>query len=72
MNGINREFVAAEKPVWGVCAGLILLADRVVVSTGGTTSAPSSKKAEQQQQPLIGGLDVTVSRNHFGRQSASR
>ena len=68
MNDIIREFVAAEKPVWGVCAGLILLADRVVVSTGGTSNG---KKAEPQQ-PLIGGLDVTVSRNHFGRQSASR
>ena len=69
MNVITREFVVAEKPVWGVCAGLILLADRVVVSGG--TNAPSSKKADVQQ-PLIGGLDVTVSRNHFGRQSASR
>ena len=27
-----REFVAAKKPVWGVCAGLILLAEKVVVS----------------------------------------
>ena len=27
-----REFVVAKKPVWGVCAGLILLADNVVVS----------------------------------------
>ena len=55
--------MAAKKPVWGVCAGLILLAEKVVVS------GSDHKKTDQQ---LIGGLDVTVSRNYFGRQSASR
>jgi len=50
-----REWVQAGKPVWGTCAGLILLADRI---EGGWPGG----------QALIGGLDVTVSRNHFGRQ----
>jgi pyridoxal 5'-phosphate synthase pdxT subunit len=50
-----REWVQAGKPVWGTCAGLILLADRI---EGGRPGG----------QALIGGLDVTVSRNHFGRQ----
>ncbi|ROV95259.1 hypothetical protein VPNG_08955 [Cytospora leucostoma] len=54
-----REFVkAAQKPTWGTCAGLILLAE----------VANSTKKGGQE---LIGGLDVRVHRNHFGRQIES-
>ena len=51
-----REFAAA-KPTWGVCAGMILLADELAGSAA---------------QPLIGGLKVTVERNAFGRQIDSR
>lgn len=47
-----------RKPTWGTCAGLILLAE----------SANRTKKGGQE---LIGGLDVRVSRNHFGRQAQS-
>ncbi|ROV99423.1 hypothetical protein VMCG_06404 [Cytospora schulzeri] len=54
-----REFVkTARKPTWGTCAGLILLAEE----------ANSTKKGGQE---LIGGLDVRVHRNHFGRQIES-
>jgi 5'-phosphate synthase pdxT subunit len=49
-----RRLVADGRPVWGTCAGMILLAEDV-----------------GRQQPLVGGLDVTVSRNHFGRQTES-
>ena len=52
---INRIY---RKPVWGTCAGLILLAE----------SATRTKKGGQE---LIGGLDVRVNRNHFGRQVES-
>lgn len=51
-------FRVARKPVWGTCAGLILLAE----------SANRTKKGGQQ---LIGGLDVRVHRNYFGRQIES-
>jgi len=51
-----QEFVKT-KPVWGVCAGMILLADEALNT--------------QKGQMLVGGLRVTVSRNHFGRQSKS-
>jgi len=51
-----QQFVES-KPVWGVCAGMILLADEVL----------NVKKG----QPLLGGLRAEVSRNHFGRQSQS-
>ncbi|KAF8477120.1 SNO glutamine amidotransferase family-domain-containing protein [Kalaharituber pfeilii] len=54
-----REFVKlAQKPVWGTCAGMILLSER----------ANRTKRGGQQ---LIGGLDVCVNRNHFGRQVES-
>lgn len=48
----------AQKPTWGTCAGLILLSEE----------ANSTKKGGQE---LIGGLDVRVHRNHFGRQIES-
>ncbi|KAK3116362.1 Senecionine N-oxygenase [Teratosphaeriaceae sp. CCFEE 6253] len=54
-----RDFVTRDgKPVWGTCAGLILLAAR----------ADRSKATGQE---LIGGLDVRVRRNYFGRQVES-
>eukprot|EP00898_Chlorokybus_atmophyticus_P001491 jgi/Chlat1/2342/Chrsp17S02804 len=46
---------AAERPVWGTCAGLILLANKAYGQKEGG-------------QALIGGLDVTVHRNFFGSQ----
>jgi pyridoxal 5'-phosphate synthase pdxT subunit len=49
-----RERVAAGLPVYGSCAGMILLADRILAGTA--------------DQRTIGGLDVTVRRNAFGRQ----
>nr|OQO29831.1 hypothetical protein B0A51_01988 [Rachicladosporium sp. CCFEE 5018] len=53
-----RDFInVARKPIWGTCAGLILLAD--VVSGGGP-------KLEG-----FGGLAVEVRRNYFGRQVES-
>merc|ERR1711939_948937 len=54
-----RQFVKVDrKPTWGTCAGLILLAE----------AANATKKGGQE---LIGGLDVRVNRNHFGRQIES-
>lgn len=52
-----RESVAAGLPVLGTCAGMILLADRVVDGAEG--------------QETLGGIDMTVRRNAFGRQVAS-
>lgn len=54
-----RDYVkVSRKPVWGTCAGLILLAE-------------SANRTKQTGQELIGGLDVRVNRNHFGRQVES-
>ena len=58
-----RAFVSSGKyPVWGVCAGLIMLSDRV---TG------LAIDEHRDYQALIGGLNIDTHRNHFGRQSRS-
>ncbi|WP_095522657.1 pyridoxal 5'-phosphate synthase glutaminase subunit PdxT [Pseudofrankia inefficax] len=49
-----RDAVADGLPVYGSCAGMILLARDVLDG--------------RPDQPLIGGLDVVVRRNAFGRQ----
>jgi 5'-phosphate synthase pdxT subunit len=56
--GPLKEWVHSGRPTWGTCAGMILLAER---ATG----------QKQGGQPLLGGLDVTVNRNYFGRQTES-
>jgi 5'-phosphate synthase pdxT subunit len=52
-----RAAIIAGMPVYGTCAGLILLADRVTDGVAG--------------QESFGGLDVTVRRNAFGSQADS-
>ncbi|KAI9218286.1 putative glutamine amidotransferase subunit pdxT [Blastocladiella britannica] len=52
-----RAYVHAV-PVWGTCAGMILL----------STAAEHTKEGGQK---LLGALDVTVDRNAFGRQADS-
>lgn len=47
-----RKFADSGKPMFGTCAGLILLAAEVVDS----------------EQPHLGVMDVVVERNSFGRQ----
>lgn len=49
-----RKRIAAGMPVYGSCAGMILLADRIVDGAPG--------------QETFGGIDMTVRRNAFGRQ----
>ena len=49
-----RARMDAGMPVFGSCAGMILLADRIVDGTAG--------------QETFGGIDMTVRRNAFGRQ----
>lgn len=49
-----RELIGQGLPVFGSCAGMILLADRI---EGGTAD-----------QRTLGGMDVVVRRNAFGRQ----
>ncbi len=54
-----RAAIKGGLPVYGSCAGMILLADRLT-NGGGADGI--------EGQPTIGGLDVLVRRNAFGRQ----
>jgi 5'-phosphate synthase pdxT subunit len=47
-----RRWAEERRPIWGTCAGLILLA----------------KDAGAHDQPLLGLMDLVVRRNAFGRQ----
>lgn len=49
-----RDRIAAGLPVYGSCAGMILLADRLADGATG--------------QQTLGGMDILVRRNAFGRQ----
>ncbi|KAG2733758.1 hypothetical protein G9P44_003283 [Scheffersomyces stipitis] len=48
------DYVKSEKPIWGTCAGLIFLSKQL--------------KNGRVGQKLLGGLNVEVTRNAFGRQ----
>ena len=47
-----KQFAQAKKPIFGTCAGLVLLA----------------KEIEGQDAAHLGVMDITVARNSFGRQ----
>jgi len=49
-----RSFAQSGHPLWGTCAGMILMAKRLVNGVPG--------------QPLLSLMDITVVRNAFGRQ----
>ncbi|MBC7595095.1 MAG: pyridoxal 5'-phosphate synthase glutaminase subunit PdxT [Kineosporiaceae bacterium] len=52
-----RERIRSGMPAFGTCAGMIMLADRI--------------EDGAKDQETLGGLDITVRRNAFGRQVAS-
>lgn len=52
-----RERVQAGMPVYGTCAGMIMLAEKILDPRSG--------------QETIGGIDMIVRRNAFGRQNES-
>lgn len=56
------------RPVWGTCAGCILLSDVVVNEVGADAQEPTKKCKFGEQ---IGGLAISTCRNFFGRQVQS-
>ncbi|RYJ20870.1 pyridoxine biosynthesis glutamine amidotransferase, glutaminase subunit [Streptomyces sp. L-9-10] len=52
-----RERVGAGMPVYGTCAGMIMLAEKILDPRSG--------------QETVGGIDMIVRRNAFGRQNES-
>ena len=59
LDTIIRDAHASGTPIYGTCAGMILLAKRI------------ESGAERGGQPTLGLMDVTVARNAFGRQTDS-
>jgi 5'-phosphate synthase pdxT subunit len=55
-----KEF-SAQKPTWGTCAGMILLAEKCV----------GASAVIENGQSLVGGIDILVCRNYFGSQVSS-
>lgn len=49
-----RKYIDNKKPIWGTCAGMILLANNIIGKIDG--------------QKNIGGLDISIYRNYFGCQ----
>ncbi len=54
-----KEAAEEEKPIWGTCAGMVLLAKE------------GYEEVAKTGQPLLGLMDVKVKRNAFGRQRES-
>ncbi|MFG2136685.1 pyridoxal 5'-phosphate synthase glutaminase subunit PdxT [Streptomyces sp. NPDC048650] len=52
-----RAFVRAGRPVYGTCAGMIMVADKLLDA--------------REDQETLGGVDMIVRRNAFGRQNES-
>lgn len=53
-----KQWVVSNKPIWGTCAGMILLSNHAIKTAN--------------DQALVGGLDVHVCRNYFGSQVYSK
>eukprot|EP00752_Nemacystus_decipiens_P010223 g9109.t1 len=53
-----KQWVSEGRPVWGTCAGMILLSDHALMQKEGG-------------QSLVGGLNVEICRNYFGAQKSS-
>ena len=71
-----KEFAKSGKPVWGTCAGCILLSDHVSSSLGGGDNHAHRHLESVQATSLyaeqhIGGININTCRNFFGRQTKS-
>ncbi|KAF4696881.1 hypothetical protein FOZ60_014642 [Perkinsus olseni] len=62
-----RQFALSGRPIWGTCAGTILLAKTVCQSSRDASGAIVEHTECKYGNP-IGVMDIRVSRNYFGRQ----
>ncbi|KAL0584224.1 hypothetical protein ABG067_005882 [Albugo candida] len=58
LDSLRNWTLVNSKPIWGTCAGMIMLCE-------------DAKHSEEGGQNLIGGLKVQISRNFFGAQIRS-
>ncbi len=59
----------AKKPVWGICAGTILMAEKVLVNDN--LSSRDHADGQSETQKSFGLLPITVLRNGYGTQLES-
>jgi 5'-phosphate synthase pdxT subunit len=59
-----REFAAQGKPIWGTCAGMVLMAKN-------QAKEPSPDGAANLSPPSLNLIDLKIKRNAFGRQRES-
>lgn len=50
-----KNFIKTKKPVWGTCAGIIMLSEEIT-------------NQKRHGQVNFGGLNIKIERNYFGRQ----
>ena len=60
-----QQFAKSGKPILGTCAGMVLLAKKLVTSTS------NQYLPEKSELGLLGLMDLVVCRNAFGRQKDS-
>lgn len=78
-----RKAIVNGLPVWGTCAGLILLADHVVNGVPSGSPAPAGGRSSSEESTVtgdsparepsagLGTMSIDVCRNAYGRQSGS-
>ena len=68
-----RQWTKANKPTWGTCAGMILMANSIQGTNGGENLSHLLIFLIDgiPGQPTLGGLNVTARRNFFGSQLGS-
>lgn len=72
--GVDASGRARERrPVWGTCAGCILLSAEVCNSSKDSKEADVAEPAEKRCKygDQVGGLEIATCRNFFGRQADS-
>mmetsp|Transcript_32764 Transcript_32764/g.59897 ORF Transcript_32764/g.59897 Transcript_32764/m.59897 type:complete len:255 (+) Transcript_32764:83-847(+) len=65
----GKSAAGPRRPVWGTCAGCILLSDHVMNELPGESGQTPAKKCKYGEQ--VGGLAIETCRNFFGRQVQS-
>src|SRR3989338_3189676 len=62
LQGICKYYMPTKKPIWGTCAGAILLSKQI---------EHIDPEYMSNDKKLLGQMDVEISRNYFGRQLQS-
>ncbi|WBY57468.1 pyridoxine biosynthesis protein PDX2 [Plasmodium yoelii yoelii] len=61
-NALKNYIHVKKKPVWGTCAGCILLSEKV------EKTKDDNIENEYGNEFSLGGLDIEITRNYYGSQ----